>query len=171
MSVQSKNVKQYLASHGRIREMSYDDLGRIIEIELAAYAHPWTLGIFRDCIRVGYRCFVYERENSVVAYGIVMVAAGEAHVLNLCVHPKFQKQGIGRYMLDHLEQQARDANAKMLMLEVRESNDVAIGLYQSAGYHELGMRKGYYPSSDGREDAIILAKSLHSDTGDPGLGI
>jgi ribosomal-protein-alanine N-acetyltransferase len=171
MAALPQSIKQYLEKHGRIREMGYDDLGKVIEIELAAYEHPWTLGIFRDCIRVGYNCFVYERDGAIVAYGIIMIGAGEAHVLNLCVQPQYQNQGIGRYMLEHLEQQARHAACKMLLLEVRESNMIAIELYLSAGYNELGVRTGYYPSGNGREDAIILAKSLHAAHQDPGLGI
>jgi ribosomal-protein-alanine N-acetyltransferase len=171
MSAQPQSIKQYLEKHGRIREMGYDDLGKVIEIELAAYEHPWTLGIFRDCIRVGYNCFVYERNGSIVAYGIIMIGAGEAHVLNLCVQPQYQNQGIGRYMLEHLEQQARNAACRMLLLEVRESNLIAIELYLSSGYNELGVRSGYYPAEYGREDAIILAKSLHSPHQDHELGI
>ena len=119
---------------------------------------------------------MYERDGAIVAYGIIMIGAGDAHVLNLCVHPQYQNQGIGRYMLEHLEQRARDSACNMLLLEVRESNVIAIQLYLSAGYNELGVRTGYYPAGNGREDAIILAKSLHAPTRDPshqdpGLGI
>ena len=111
------------------------------------------------------------RNGAIVAYGIIMIGAGEAHVLNLCVQPQYQNQGIGRYMLEHLEQQARNAACRMLLLEVRESNLIAIELYLSSGYNELGVRSGYYPAEYGREDAIILAKSLHSPHQDHELGI
>jgi len=153
-----------------IREMTSDDLGRVIDIEIAAYEHPWTLGIFRDCLRVGYSCWVYEDHGVVIGYGIVMLNGAEAHVLNLCVHPDFQHRGIGRRMLNHLTQTAREGGADTILLEVRQSNIIAIELYRSADFHELGTRVGYYPDHDGREDALILAKSLITDY-DPYLGI
>ncbi len=170
MAAQPDSLKAQLARSENIREMTNDDLGRIIDIEIAAYEHPWTLGIFRDCIRVGYNCWVYEDNGSVVAYGIVMLSGAEAHVLNLCVHPDYQHRGIGRLMLNHLTQTAREMGADTILLEVRQSNVIAIQLYTSCEFHELGVRAGYYPDHDGREDAIILAKSLISDF-DPMLGI
>ena len=159
-----------LARDDNIRQMTVDDLGRIIDIEIAAYEHPWTVGIFRDCLRVGYSCWVYRHDGVIVAYGIVMLSGAEAHVLNLCVHPEFQCRGIGRLMLNHLTHIAREAGADTILLEVRQSNIIAIQLYLSADFHELGVRAGYYPDHDGREDAIIFAKSLITDA-DPMLGV
>ena len=159
------------SAHGdRIREMTSDDLGRVIDVETAAYEHPWTVGIFRDCLRVGYSCWVYEDGESVLAYGVVMLSGAEAHVLNLCVHPEHQRRGIGRLMLNHLTQVSRESGADTILLEVRQSNLVAIQLYLSADFHELGVRSGYYPDHNGREDALILAKSLITEH-DPMLGI
>ena len=170
MAVHPESFTANRAGDGDIREMTVDDLGRIIDIEIAAYEHPWTLGIFRDCLRVGYSCWVYLREDRIVAYGIVMLSGSEAHVLNLCVHPECQSRGIGRMMLNHLTQTARESGADTILLEVRQSNIIAIQLYLSADFHELGVRTGYYPDHNGREDAIILAKSLITDH-DPLLGI
>ena len=170
MAAKPEDMRTRLARSENIREMTSDDLGRVIDVEIAAYEHPWTLGIFRDCIRVGYSCWVYEDNGSVVAYGIVMLNGAEAHVLNLCVHPEFQSRGIGRLMLDHLTRASRDAGADTILLEVRQSNIVAMQLYLSADFHQLGVRTGYYPDHGGREDAVILAKSLVSDF-DPMLGI
>jgi len=174
MAVQPDSLKAQLARSENIREMTNDDLGKVIDVEIAAYEHPWTVGIFRDCIRVGYSCWVYEDggedSGTVVAYGIVMLSGAEAHVLNLCVHPDRQRRGIGRLMLDHVTQISRESGADTILLEVRQSNIIAIQLYLSAGFHELGLRTGYYPDHDGREDAIILAKSLITDF-DPMLGI
>ena len=170
MAAQPDDMQIRLANSGNIREMTSDDLGRVIDVEIAAYEHPWTLGIFRDCIRVGYSCWVYEVNDAVVAYGIVMLNGSEAHVLNLCVHPEYQRRGIGRLMLDHLTHTSRDAGADTLLLEVRQSNIIAMQLYLSADFHQLGVRTGYYLDHDGREDAIILAKSLVTDF-DPMLGI
>lgn len=170
MAVQSDNMRAHISRDENIREMTSDDLGRVIDIEIAAYEHPWTLGIFRDCVRVGYSCWVYEDSEAVVGYGIAMLSGAEAHVLNLCVHPEHQRRGIGREMLNHLTQASRESGADTIMLEVRQSNIIAMQLYLSAGFHQLGVRAGYYPDHGGREDAIILAKSLVIDH-DPMLGI
>ena len=170
MAAQPDILNTRPARSENIREMTNDDLGMVIDVEIAAYEHPWTVGIFRDCIRVGYSCWVYEDNDTVLGYGIVMLSGAEAHVLNLCVHPDCQRRGIGRLVLDHLTQISRESGADTILLEVRQSNIIAIQLYLSADFHELGVRSGYYPDHDGREDAIILVKSLITDF-DPMLGI
>ncbi len=170
MAAQPDSLKAQLARSENIREMTTNDLGKIIDVEVAAYEHPWTLGIFRDCLRVGYSCWVYEDNSAVVGYGIVMFSGAESHVLNLCVHPGSQRRGVGRLMLNHLTQVSRESGADTILLEVRQSNVIAMQLYLSADFHELGVRSGYYPDHDGREDALILAKSLITDF-DPMLGI
>ena len=170
MVAQPDSLNTRLARSENIREMTNDDLGMVIDVEIAAYEHPWTVGIFRDCLRVGYSCWVYEENGAVIGYGIVMLSGAESHVLNLCVHPDCQRRGIGRLMLDHLTQTSRESGADTILLEVRQSNIIAMQLYFSSGFHELGLRAGYYPDHDGREDAVILAKSLITDF-DPMLGI
>lgn len=142
------------------RVMQESDLDALMEIERAVYESPWTLGIFRDCMRVGYYCQVMERNGILEAYGALSHGAGEAHILNLCVHPKSQRQGLGRAMLKHLIEAAKRLSAEMILLEVRPSNQGAIKLYHSMGFNEAGNRKDYYPDNKGREDALILALSL-----------
>lgn len=144
----------------RARPMREPDLYRIIAIERGAYQFPWSEGIFRDCLRVGYCCWVLERAQQIDAFGIMQVALGEAHVLNLCVLRQAHGQGLGRLMLRCLLGVARDHGAESVLLEVRPSNTVALGLYRSEGFRTVGTRRGYYPSTTGREDAFILARSL-----------
>jgi len=170
MAFQPDSLKAKLARSENIRGMTSDDLGKVIDVEVAAYEHPWTVGIFRDCLMCVYSCCVYEDYGTVIAHGIVMLSGAEAHVLNLCVHPDCQRRGVGRLMLNHLTQTSRESGADTILLEVRQSNIIAMQLYLSAGFHELGVRSGYYPDHDGREDAIILAKTLITDY-DPMLGI
>ena len=146
-----------------IRTMNYSDLPQVIEVEKKAYPHPWTSGIFRDCIRVGYHAWVMTLDSKVIGYGIVMLSPGEAHILNICIGPDYQRRGLGRYLLRYLIRQSRRAEVDMVLLEVRRSNTSAQQLYESEGFHELGVRKAYYPANDGREDAIILAKYLAQD--------
>lgn len=142
------------------RLMLEEDLLQVIEIEKKAYSHPWTIGIFRDCLRVGYLCQVLEQDGEILGYGVMSEAVGEAHVLNVCVHPNSQGEGLGRLLVEHLLSAARRMKADIILLEVRPSNRSAIGLYHSMGFCEVGCRKNYYPSPNGREDALIMALNL-----------
>ncbi len=144
----------------QFRAMNYADLRTVMAIEKSAYPFPWSETIFRDCIRVGYRCRLLENLLRIEAYGVMSVGAGEAHVLNLCVRPASQRQGLARYMLDHLLQVARVNNVQTVFLEVRPSNRKAINLYRAQGFCETGVRKDYYPAAAGREDAVVMAKEL-----------
>jgi len=140
--------------------MQEADLEEIMVIERRCYRYPWTRLIFNDCLRAGYCCWVCERQGVVEGYGVTSVAAGESHLLNLCVRPESQQQGIGRKLLLHLISLARRHNAEMMFLEVRPTNRAARSLYESMGFNELGSRREYYPADLGREDALILARVL-----------
>ncbi len=142
--------------------MGYSDLSEVMAIEVRAYPFPWTEGIFRDCLRVGYACWVLEDEGSeqIEGYGVLSLAPGECHLLNLTVRPEAQGQGIGRKLLRALMKKAAEHPVDSLFLEVRPSNEVAVRLYLSEGFNEVGVRKRYYPAERGREDALVMAKSL-----------
>ncbi|MBK1722658.1 ribosomal-protein-alanine N-acetyltransferase [Thiocystis violacea] len=140
--------------------MRESDLATVLAVECAAYDFPWAEGVFRDCLRVGYCCWVGEIEGVIVAYGIMSVAVGECHVFNLCVHPSWQGKGLGRRMLRHLLALAVKRRAETAFLEVRASNVGARALYASEGFCEIGTRRSYYPSHRGREDATVLAREL-----------
>lgn len=151
-----------MASHGlQWRVMREDDLDAVMAIEVRAYPFPWTRRIFCDCLHAGYSAWVAERGGAIVTYGLMSVAAGEAHILNVCTAPEHQGRGLGRQMLHRLTQLARRQAAKHLFLEVRPSNASAIALYHSAGFHEIGRRPRYYPDhGHSREDAIVMAMEL-----------
>ncbi len=140
-----------------IRNMRLVDLQTVIKIEKECYPFPWTEGIFYDCIRVGYHCFVYCMYGEIYAYTLMSVAAGEAHILNICVAKKYQKQGIGRYLLDYLLVIAKQEKVTAVFLEVRRSNGAAIHLYQKYGFKNIAVRKNYYPNGKVREDALIFS--------------
>ncbi len=91
------------------------------------------------------------------------IAAGESHILNLCVNPHSQRMGNGSKLLHYLMEISRKHGADTIFLEVRPSNHIARELYRNAGFNEVGMRRDYYPAKDGREDAIIMARSLMKD--------
>jgi len=143
-----------------VRAMTDADLDEVMDIEARAYAFPWSRDIFRDCVRIGYHCRVLLEDQRVNGYGIMSVAAEEGHILNLCIRPTRQGQGLARLLLDALMATARDNGARTLFLEVRPSNEPARRLYARAGFCELGVRRGYYPASQGREDALIMAIDL-----------
>ena len=163
MAVNFQNMKDELSALVEMRTMSYTDLKQVITLEEKAYPYPWTLGIFRDCLRIGYSAWVMTLDKKIIGYAIVMLSPGEAHILNICIEPDFQKKGLGRYLLRHILKKSNQTDVDMVLLEVRRSNTAAQQLYQSEGFHELGVRKAYYPASHGREDAIILAKYLAKD--------
>lgn len=144
-------------SFNGIRPMREADLDEVIAIEEAVYPFPWTRGIFYDCLLVGYSCWVYQQQQDVVGYVVMSVAAGEAHILTLAVHPDNQGQGIAKNILDHVLETSREKGAGTIYLEVRPSNTRAIDIYQKAGFNEIGIRKGYYPDKNGREDALVMA--------------
>ena len=149
------------ASLLQLRDMIREDLPRVMAIERAAYSHPWSAGIFRDCLRAGYRCWVCELKGQTVGHAVWSLAAGEAHLLNLCIDPGYQRRGLGRQLLQALIDAARAARAETLFLEVRASNKAAILLYLAMGFNEVGVRSGYYPADQGRrEDAFVFAKVL-----------
>ena len=143
-----------------MRPMRDEDVVAVMRVETLAYPFPWTEGIFRDCLRVGYCCWVAEWADDVAGYGVMSVAAGECHILNVCVHPDLRRQGLGRRMLRRLLALGRNHNADTAFLEVRGSNRSAVGLYAAEGFCEVGMRRGYYPAGEGREDAVIMARPL-----------
>ena len=147
------------------RSMHPDDLDSVFLNEQGAYKFPWSLGIFSDCLKAGYDCQVAVLHQSqdysiIVGHAVVSRVADEAHLMNLCVGEKYQSFGLGRQFLLHIIDKAREAAVRILLLEVRSSNTHACSLYQSLGFQEIGTRKDYYPSGNGREDALIMSLKL-----------
>ncbi|MCK5727538.1 MAG: ribosomal protein S18-alanine N-acetyltransferase [Thiotrichaceae bacterium] len=140
-------------------EMSTADINDVIFIEEQVYTHPWTRGIFHDCLKVDYDCYVLKSATQqVVAYLIIAIAVEEMHILNLCVHPDYQGKHLGSQLVEKSHRMALIQKVKQCFLEVRPSNKIAIALYSNYGYQRVGLRKNYYPSESGREDAIVMKK-------------
>lgn len=144
----------------RIRPMHELDVPLVVAIERSAYQFPWSEGIFRDCLRVGYICRVVEVRDDIAGYGIMSIGAGEAHVLNVCVRAEYRGRGLARKMLLYLIDRARLAGMYEAFLEVRPSNTTAARLYHSLGFEQVGVRRGYYQATTGREDASVLRRIL-----------
>lgn len=145
------------------REMTLDDLSIVVENDKLSYTHPWSRGIFTDCLQAGNDCWVVEQDKRLIGHGILSIVAGECHLLNVCIVPEFQDAGRGRRLVEYMLERARKLAANTIFLEVRPSTAAAYHLYISMGFNEVGTRKGYYPARSGREDAIIMAKELSFD--------
>jgi [ribosomal protein S18]-alanine N-acetyltransferase len=146
-----------------IRAMRGSDVSDVVAIERSSYQFPWSEGIFRDCLRVGYVCRVVTVARQVMAYGVMSFGAGEAHILNLCVSEIYRCRGVGRSLLASLIERAAVAGMADAFLEVRPSNTAAIRLYLALGFEQVGMRRGYYQATNGREDAAVLKRALRRD--------
>jgi len=132
-------------------------------MERRNYDFPWSDGIFRDCLKAGYICQRLLLNDELVGYGIMQSAVDEAHILNLCIDESHQKQGFARMLLNHLIELAKQRGANTVFLEVRPSNPRAVHLYERSGFNEIGIRKDYYDAAGGREDAIVMARSVAGD--------
>jgi ribosomal-protein-alanine N-acetyltransferase len=140
--------------------MRETDLRRVLEIEESLYEFPWTLVNFRDSLRAGYGCWVVRDGRQLIGYAVLMLAAGEGHLLNLSIAAHAQRRGHGRNLLGNVVGVARSLDAKILFLEVRPTNEVGQRLYTGYGFKQIGVRRGYYPAHRGREDALVLALDL-----------
>lgn len=136
------------------------DLDAVMAIESTIYSHPWTRGNFADSLRAAYECRTLRLGQELIGYFVVMAAAGEAHLLNLSVAAAHQRRGHGSALLREAAGIARGLGARSLFLEVRPSNRGAQALYTRFGFRKVAVRRGYYPASTGREDALVLTLAL-----------
>ena len=143
-----------------IRPMQVTDLDVVLTNERRSYSHPWSQGIFENCLANDSSCWVLEVQESVIGHGILSVGADEAHLLNVCVLPEYRGKGYGRDLVEYLIAQARKKAATIMFLEVRASNQTAYLLYEKLGFNEIGLRPDYYPAYSGGEDALVLAIEL-----------
>jgi ribosomal-protein-alanine N-acetyltransferase len=149
-----------LKHHLSLRPMQLDDLDAIMQIEPTIYSHPWTRGNFSDSLNSGYSSWVLEDNKEMIGYALLMLVLDEAHLLNLSIAKTRQKQGLGRYLLEHMLKIAKTHQAANMFLEVRPSNISAIALYENLGFCEMAVRRGYYPAKEGREDAVLMGLAL-----------
>lgn len=142
------------------RPMTLADLVTVCQIEPTIYSHPWTLGNFKDSLSAGHSAWVMERAGEIMGYALVMLVLDEAHLLNLSVASPYQGLGLGRALLVQMIEVSRRHHAANMFLEVRVSNLKAIALYEAVGFCEMGIRRNYYPTNNGREDAVLMGLAL-----------
>jgi ribosomal-protein-alanine N-acetyltransferase len=144
----------------RLARLRDSDLSEVMAIENAVYSHPWTRGNFSDSLRAGYHCWAWRLGDELLGYFILLVAAGEGHLLNLSIAAARQRAGHGSALLREAMQMARARGAQHIFLEVRPTNLAAKALYNRFGFHEVAIRRDYYPADSGREDALVLTLAL-----------
>ena len=149
-----------LKEEPRLEKMRDADLGEVLEIESAVYSHPWTRGNFADSVRAGYQCWTWRRGRELIGYFVLLVAAGEGHLLNLSIAGAQQRRGHGSTLLREIMRMAKSRGADKVFLEVRPSNEGAKALYRRFGFRQVALRTGYYPAHTGREDALVLSIPL-----------
>lgn len=149
-----------LKSRPLLAPMREPDLDEVQQIEDAIYTHPWTRGNFADSLVAGYECRTWRLDGDLLGYFVLMVAAGEAHLLNLSIAPAHQRRGHGSTLLREASAIARARGARGIFLEVRPSNAGAQALYTRFGFRKIAVRRGYYPAHSGREDALVLTLAL-----------
>ena len=149
-----------LKAQYEFRPMQMDDLESIMVIEPQIYPYPWTRGNFSDSLSSGYSAWVLMLNQQIIGYSLMMLVLDEAHLLNLSVAKSYQKQGLGRLLLEHMVSIARKNQMANMFLEVRPSNISAIALYENMGFNEMAVRRKYYPAPNGREDAVLMGLAL-----------
>ncbi len=128
------------------REMTLDDLSIVVMNDKLSYTHPWSKGIFTDCLQAGNDCWVVARDKELIGHSVLSVVEGECHLLNVCIIPDYQDGGLGRRLVEHMLDRAKQLSARTVFLEVRPSTPAAYHLYTSMGFNEVGTRKDYYPA-------------------------
>lgn len=146
-----------------LRRASLKDLDEVFANETAAYAFNWSRQALEGSLNEQYLFFIIELKEQNIGHLILHPILEECHLLNLCVHPKFQNCGLGKQAMRFWFELATELDFRELLLEVRESNEKAIGLYRYFGFEQIGLRKGYYPASEqSRENGVVMQKRLDS---------
>ncbi len=145
----------------KIRSMQDQDIAEVVAIEQSANNFPWSYKNFKDCMKAKYQSWVFlDESGDILGYTVIQRVIDETHLLNICIKPKHQGQGLGRKILEHVIEFSKDNSLVLIVLEVRRSNRRAQKLYLQAGFNEMSVRKNYYPGEQGREDAILMGMDL-----------
>ncbi|MGX9461827.1 ribosomal protein S18-alanine N-acetyltransferase [Shewanella sp. A14] len=139
-----------------ITRLSLEDVSDMASVETKAHSHPWTEAGLADCFGPLYCTIGLKQQGRLIGFAIVQQIIDEATLLDICVDPSYQGLGLGLLLIRKVLDDAKQADAVVMMLEVRESNNVAKSLYEKVGFKESGRRKRYYQTDDGNEDAILM---------------
>jgi ribosomal-protein-alanine N-acetyltransferase len=138
--------------------MSETDIEVSRDIEINSNPVPWTEKNFLDCLRKDYYCLVQEVDQEVSGFAIQNISLNESHLLNIGIKEMFRNRGLGQELLEQIVHASKSMGCKKIFLEVRVSNNQAIGLYNKTGFKKVSVKKNYYRLPDGREDALVMSK-------------
>lgn len=148
-----------------IEEATLDDLETILEIEVRAYPVPWSREQMIDVFNQKVIRMKLLMDGALIGYAFVSIILDEGHLLHITVDPIHHGKRLGRYLLEQVLKLGDQHQLATIFLEVRAGNTPARGLYDRIGFNQVGIRKGYYPCKiNGREDAIVMAYTVPSDT-------
>ncbi|MCK4256683.1 ribosomal protein S18-alanine N-acetyltransferase [candidate division WOR-3 bacterium] len=142
---------------GCIREMNFDDLESILEIENECFKMPWTKDMFLSILSTPNSYSVVYEKYEIIGYGMTLLQMDVIHIANIAVRKGYRQQGIGGEILLYLLQFWMGLKKKKALLEVRPSNLPAISFYKKFGFCKVGIKEWYYPNG---EDAIIMQRDL-----------
>ena len=142
-----------------LRLMTLADIPAVYAIERQVQTHPWSETLFSDSVQNGHYCTVLEQGSQVVGFCILQKVHDEANLLLMAIDPAFQKRGLGVQLLEQ-SIKGLGEQCNMVFLEVRQSNQAAIGLYEKIGFAQMDLRKNYYPTAQGKEHAVLMALTL-----------
>ncbi len=153
-----------------LRPMNEADLPEVHAIEQQSYDFPWSRQGFEKSLDQGLNYLFCNHADELLGYCCILPVLDEAHILNICVAPKFHRQGIARMAIEQILVKLFESDFKMVFLEVRESNYAARQLYKTLGFNEDGVRNGYYRAQewdsdrnclvDAKEDAVLMSFAL-----------
>ena len=140
-----------------IESMTVDDIAQVAEIERQIFSIPWSEKAFRDSMESDMTIYIVAKENDNVAgYAGMYLSFEEGNITNVAVNPLSRRKGIGEKIVRDILNRAYEKGVRDVFLEVRETNSVAIALYEKIGFKEEGIRKNFYDKP--RENALIMWK-------------
>jgi [ribosomal protein S18]-alanine N-acetyltransferase len=138
----------------QIRRLTYADLPQVLGIERRAFTTPWSLAMFvLELSKPAGICLAAMKGRRMVGFLVCSRYDVVWHIMNVAVDPVERRAGIATAMLLDLFDRIDDTDARFT-LEVRESNEGAIALYERYGFRAAGRRRRYY--QDNGEDAVIM---------------
>ena len=138
-----------------IRVATVSDIASLVKIEQACFSVPWSENSFRESLQNPHsRFYLAWADGAPVGYMGVQIFSGEGYVTNIAVLEARRRQGVASALLEAALQNEMD----FLTLEVRESNEAAIALYEKFGFEAVGKRPRFY--REPTEDALLMTKYL-----------
>ena len=141
--------------------MQLTDVAQIAALDAEVSPSPWAESTFTASLKAGHLAWVLECQQEILGFGVISLAADECQILNLAIQPRWQKQGLGTRLIKRMLNFAREHKALYCYLEVRTSNKNAQTLYTKLGFVTMAVRRDYYGTHNGREDAIIMRADLN----------